>query len=270
MNIVSSASISKIIGFEDARYAHIQQKLLRDALHSKGNNRLNPYKNRGKRWSWPVIILGDEKAPEGWKNAGLRIQGTGSRCRFETKFTGWGYYLKYDEWLSALDLVTKKGCNIKTDVGRFKIGIPYEEAATEKDCILVTLTLAYQAYRIIGMADEEIKRKYPELYETTKDFKNIKDPICPFCKYPLDTAGFIEITEDTSDVFYKRKEAEDNAIQMFHIECLKPGKFLHRPGNVSWGHRRCNVAMGQHDVSEAEQWFVKVLSNRGFLVKRDE
>lgn len=268
MSNISATNISQVIGFEDEHYAHIKQKLLRDALHSKGNNRLNPYKNRGKRWSWPVIVLKDEKAPEGWKDAQLGIVGKGANCKFTTKYTGWGCYIKYEDWLSTLDSISKKGCDIKVDVGRFKIGIPYEEAATEKNCILVTLTLAYQAHRIIGMSEEEIKKKYPELDEAIKDFEDIKEPKCPFCKDTLTSAGFVELTEDTSDVFYKRKEAEDNAIQMFHIECLKPGKFLHRPGNVSWGHRRCNVAVSQHDVTEAEDWFIKVLKNRGWKVAK--
>lgn len=268
MKTLTTKDLSKIIGFEENQYANIKNKLLRDALNSKGNNKLNPYKNRCRRWSWPVIILKDEKPPEGWRDAKLRINKSDGKHYFNTLSTGWGCFIKYDDWLVAVK-ETARNEDVKKDVGRFKIGIPYEEAATENNCTLVALTLAYQAHRILGRNDEEIKKKYPDLYKLTEGYAEIKKPICPFCKNRLNPKGFVDVAEDTSDVFYKRKEAEDNAIQMFHIECLKPAQFLHKPGNVSWGHRRCNVAMGQHDVSEAEKWFVSVLSKRGFMVKRD-
>lgn len=259
--------LSGSIGFDSEDLAHIKNKLLRDALLTKGNNRLNPYKNRGKRWSWPVIILGDQKLLVGWKEAQMIVQGKGAKCSFRTKYTGWGFYVKYETWSSNLDLVRKSGCDIDKNVGRFKIGIPYEEAASEKDCVLIALTLAYQAHRILGKSEEEIKKDFEILSQAVKSYPLLQKPECPFCKDILIPDGFVELTEDTTDVFYKRKEAEDNTIQMFHIECLKSGKFLHRPGNVSWGHRRCNVAIGQHDVCEAEGWFAKVLKNRGWKVE---
>lgn len=266
MRTTKSASPSKLINLD--KFPNIKNKILRDAFTTKGDNKLNPYKNRGPRWSWPVILLKDETPPTGWKNAKLLISGRGSKCRFLTKYRGWGYYVKNEDWSSKLDYVKRKGWNIKKGVGRFKVGIPYEEAAKKEDCISIALTLAYQAHRILGLSDEEIRKKYPKIFEAIKDLGNIKEPICPFCRDPLNAAGFVELTEDTTDVFYKRKEAEDNAIQMFHIECLKPGKFLHKPGNVSWGHRRCNVAVSQHDVSEAEDWFIRVVTNRGWKVSR--
>jgi len=268
INSLSVEKISKIIGFEDDKLLHIKNKLLRDALHTKGNNRLNPYKNRARRWSWPVIILDDQEPPAGWKEAELRVQGKGKACSFKTKYTGWGCYVKYETWSSKLDEVRKNGCNISTDVGRFKIGIPYEEAAKEQDCALIVLMLAYQAHRILGKSEKEIEKNCESLIKAVEPYPILREPKCPFCKNELSPDGFVEITDDTTDVFYKRKEAEDNAIQMFHIECLKPGKFLHKPGNVSWGHRRCNVAIGQHDVLDAEKWFVNVLQNRGWKVSR--
>jgi hypothetical protein len=267
MKKIIARDLSKIIGFDEEVLEHIKNKLLRDACETKGNNKLNPYKNRGKRWSWPVVLLEGSKEPAGWKNAESKIRGKGKNCYVTTKYSGWGYYIKYEDWRATIDSIIKMGCSVKTNFGRFKVGIPYEEAATQDNCILVALTLAYQAHRIMGLEEDDIKKKFPELYEAVQEYEHLKNPICPFCKNQLTPDGFIEITEDTTDVFYKRKEAEDNAIQLFHIKCLKPGEFLHKPGNVSWGHRRCNVAIGKHDISDAEGWFVNVLKNRGFQIK---
>lgn len=260
-NVISSIKLGKILGFENKSHAHIKDKILRDAKNSKGNNKLSPYKNRASRWSRPVIILNDEKPPKGWKDAKLIIKGRWSGCRFTTKYKGgFGYYIKNVDWQNALTLLKKRGFNTKTKVGRFKIGIPFEEAATEENCKLVATTLAYQAHRILGKNDMEIRKAYPDLYKVTKKYKTVKKPICPFCKNILRSKGFLGSTDDTTDSFHKRREAKDDVIQMFHIKCLKPG-------NVSWGHRRCNVAVGQHDLPEAEKWFKEVLINRGCLKK---
>ena len=250
------------------KYSHIEKKLIRDSLFTRGDNTLNPYKNRGARWKWAVVILPGEAAPTGWEKTEIRIVRSGKKHTFSTVKRGFGHYVTYDEWLNCLERVKKAGDNVKEAVGRFKVGIPHDQAASEEDCVAVALTLAYQAHRILGRTAQEIRQFAPELWRAVERFPLLQEPKCPFCLDELTEDGFIREAKDTSDVFYKRKEAEDKVIQLFHIEPLKPGKFLHRPGNVSWGHRRCNVAMGSHSAKETLEWFARVLQNHGYNITR--
>lgn len=260
--------LGKIIGFNNSSEKHIKKKILRDSLDSKGDNKLNPYKNRCRRWKYPIVILSNQKPPTRWKCTKIIIAGRGHNIFFKTNNAGWGFYVRHKTWQSKLNIIRKKRHNVNVKVGRFKIGIPYEESAKEKDCILIALTLAYQAHRILGRSEQYIAKHFNYLSKAAKRFPLIRNPKCPFCKTILTSNNFIEISNDTTDVFYKRKEANDDTIQLFHINCLKPGQFLHKPGNVAWGHRRCNVAIGKHDVSDAECWLISVMRKRGWKIRK--
>ncbi|HQO57679.1 MAG TPA: hypothetical protein PLT76_03040 [Candidatus Omnitrophota bacterium] len=268
MSLLTSKNIGKAIGFSEPHLKHIKDKIKRDSLYTKGDNKLNPFKNRGNRWKLPIILFKDQIPPPGWVETKISVEKK-KRYKFSTNKKGWGFYVTETNWSKALQSVRKKRQNVDIKKGRFKIGIPYEEAATEQDCIGVALTLSYQAHRILGQTEETIKTDHPHLFEAVKGYPALQKPLCPFCKKSLKPTGFVEASQDTDDVFYKRDEAKDDAIQLFHINCLKPGKFLHRPGNVSWGHRRCNVAVSQHDVTDAEGWFKEVLENRGYKVLKE-
>ena len=262
-----ASELRSLMGFT-AEHSHIEQKIVRDALNTRGDNTLNPYKNRGLRWQWPVVVLPGDEPPKDWEKVKIIIEGSGKKHAFSTTKRGYGYYITYDEWLSALEKAKKGGDNVKENVGRFKIGIPYDQAASEQNCVAVAMTLAYQAHRILGRTAEEIKLFAPELWRAVEKFSLLQEPKCPFCMEKLTEDGFVKEAEDTSDVFYKRKEAEDKVIQLFHVEPLKPGGFMHRPGNVTWGHRRCNVTIGTHGIGETIDWFARVLQNRCYNVIR--
>lgn len=249
----------------DQKYSYVAKKLLRDSLFTRGDNTLNPYKNRGCRWKWPVVVLPENKPPQGWKRTDVLVENHGTKPRFLTKDQGFGFYITYEEWQSSLEKI-KKNDNIKKEVGRFKIGIPQEQAASEDDCELIALALAFQTHRILGRTIDEIKEFAPELWSAVQPFPLLQEPKCPFCFDQLTVDGFIEESEDTSDVFYKRKEAEDKVIQLFHVKPLRAEGFLHCPGNVSWGHRRCNVTLGSHSIPETLDWFAHVLKNRGWKI----
>ncbi len=243
---------------------HIAQKILRDSLVTRGNNKLNPYKNRARRWGWPVIVLPAYDPPRGWKKCRVRIVGGEGNKTLLPEERGFGLYIEYEDWLSALDTSREAEESISQPFGRFKVGIPYEEASPERDCHLIAKTLAYQAHRILGRSATKIREIAPNCAKIVESYEILQEPLCPLCHRVMEPESFITRADDTRDVFFKRREGEDKAIQLFHIEPLVPGAFAHRPGNVTWGHRRCNVTVGKHSVKETIDWFIEVLQTRGY------
>jgi len=84
---------------------------------------------------------------------------------------------------------------------------------------------------------------------------------CPLCKKPF--------SENLSDFRYgdrlvtwqptwqssKRREGEDNSLQVMHVEPLNELVNNHNAANVRFGHRWCNVSMTDHTLDETVNFF---------------
>jgi hypothetical protein len=89
---------------------------------------------------------------------------------------------------------------------------------------------------------------------------------CPLCKKPF--------SENLSDFRYadrlvnwqpawqssKRREGEDNSLQVMHVKPLNELVSNHNAANVRFGHRWCNVSMSDHTVDETVNFFAFVAS----------
>lgn len=251
-----------VLGFNSSGQSHVREKIKRDALCTRGDNRLTPYKNRARRWKYPIVLFPGEVAPAEWRRVNIEVvrESEGDKVSFSIGDEGWGKYFLLEEWFRKLKDLPNEA---KGAVGCYKIGIPYREAATEENCLIIAKTLAYQAHRIFGEDHEYIAKEYPALAEAVARYRHLQGPECPLCKELMSPDGFIEEQSDSSMPFAKQKESEDQVLQLFHIDPLRSGAFLHRPGNVSWGHRRCNLAVSQHTIDETLDWFEQVLKNHG-------
>ena len=259
---MSKESLNAVLGFSSGALIHVREKIKRDALSTRGDNRLTPYKNRARRWKCPIVLFPGEVAPAEWRRVNIEVvreSESGNVC-FSVGDEGWGSYFLLEEWFKKLKELPNED---KGNVGCYKIGIPYREAASEENCLIIAKTLAYQAHRIFGEDHEYISKEHPALAAAVARYRQLQGPECPFCKELMIPDGFIEEQGDSSIPFAKQKEAEDQVLQLFHIDPLRAGAFLHRPGNVSWGHRRCNLAVGQHAIEETLDWFEQVLRNHG-------
>ena len=89
-----------------------------------------------------------------------------------------------------------------------------------------------------------------------EEFKN-----CPVCKKSLsDTLS--EFRDDEREETWqpawsssKRSEGEDGSNQILHILPLIETEIRHKVGQVKFGHRWCNVAMTDHSLEEALDFF---------------
>lgn len=87
---------------------------------------------------------------------------------------------------------------------------------------------------------------------------------CPICKLPLSNSLEKFRSEDRDEIFKagfttsKRKEGEDGATQILHINPLTNNEVNHNAKNVRFGHRWCNIAMTDHTLNDAVNFFTHI------------
>jgi len=104
--------------------------------------------------------------------------------------------------------------------------------------------------------DENINLPSENFPTNEEEFKN-----CPVCKKSLsDTLS--EFRNDKREETWqpawslsKRSEGEDGSNQILHILPLIETEIRHKVGQVKFGHRWCNVAMTDHSLEEALEFF---------------
>jgi len=108
--------------------------------------------------------------------------------------------------------------------------------------------------------DEQVNLPSNDFPSNEDDFKS-----CPVCKKSLsDTLeefrinGRIETWQPAWSPS-KRSEGEDGSNQILHIEPLVETEIRHKVGKVKFGHRWCNVAMTDHSLDEALDFFEYII-----------
>ena len=63
----------------------------------------------------------------------------------------------------------------------------------------------------------------------------------------------------------KRREGEDESLQLTHVEPLQEGKICHTAKLTRYGHRWCNVAMTDHSVDDTVDFMQTICKKHGRL-----
>ena len=80
---------------------------------------------------------------------------------------------------------------------------------------------------------------------------NDETTVCPLCKEQL-----------SAELFALDAKDEDAMVGM-HVEPLSEIKINHRPGNVRYGHRRCNTMQGDLSMEDTFNKMIKILKSNG-------
>ena len=108
--------------------------------------------------------------------------------------------------------------------------------------------------------DLEINLPSSDFPSQESDFMN-----CPVCKKSLSDNLEEFRTNERIKTWQpawspsKRSEGEDGSNQILHIEPLLETEIRHKVGKVKFGHRWCNVAMTDHSLDEALDFFEYII-----------
>ncbi len=275
----------KIARSRDAGAGRGGGKLQRDALCVRGRQGKAPYSNRNLRWH-PLIVAAQEisfakpinkieiEGEDDTQTLVFIVDIDGKECRFPadlvhelpTRFVilpeHWNEHIENLKFWNNT-LWTQNSCVI-----------PAMEACEWWDAVEVYAFLAITvAIEKFGL---EFKSIYNSVIETIKNH-NIDNKIdlpsknfptdeeefknCPVCKKSLsDTLSEFrkDPRRDTWQPAWsksKRSEGEDGSNQILHILPLVETEIRHKVSKVKFGHRWCNVAMTDHSLEEALDFF---------------
>ena len=110
----------------------------------------------------------------------------------------------------------------------YRVGIRLDEASTFQNC----QEIEWDLFNIL------VKIYNKEYDETT---------ICPICGQQMSFEQFL----------YSRMD--ERSIQSCHIEPLSENEIMHKPGNVKWGHRRCNLIQSNLTLEEMTDEIFSIL-----------
>ena len=127
-------------------------------------------------------------------------------------------YLNRSPRYSSTPISLKEAEELKKQK-KYRIGIRLDEASTFENC----QEIEWELFNILN-------KIYKEQYDETT--------ICPICGKQMNFEQFL----------YFR--TEDRSIQSCHIEPLSETEIMHKPGNVKWGHRRCNLIQSDLTLPE--------------------
>jgi len=260
-------------------------KLQRDALCVRGRQGKAPYSNRNLRWH-PLTVAAQEISfarpierieIEGEDNTQTLIfvvNIKGEEIRYSADRVHElpeRFVVLPEHWIEYIDnlklwndmLWTQNSCVI-----------PAMEACEWWDAVEVYAFLAISvAIEKFNLDFEDVYRAVIGVIENQKIDDNINLPSenfpnnekefmnCPVCKKSLsDTLSEFrnnkrEETWQPAWSSSKRSEGEDGSNQILHILPLIETEVRHKIGQVKFGHRWCNVAMTDHSLEEALDFF---------------
>ena len=163
-------------------------------------------------------------------------------------------------------------------------GIRFFEYASGKTIEQTRYQLAYLAWRTEGM--EELAResgvkdpskgkrhvdKYCEAngLATQTGLEEARlvvgsSTVCPLCLKPIEAAELASRIEQAAG-----REIEDlttTAVNLFHIQELRPGVFNHKVYNLGWGHHHCNTVVRDYGLPMTLAWMEATLRRNGYEV----
>ncbi len=265
-------------------------KLQRDALCTRGRQGKAPFSNRNLRWH-PLAVA--HNLPPHFKPIGVELDASSKELRFRVQgkhrlYTPEdvhelpeAYCISGDAWTPLVDMVRNWSDN----------------DWTRNSCIIAALEYspwqhAVETFAVLGIAvavgiyDADLDRAFDAVLELLSDAsigeEQLPTPkfpssrqkeqliLCPLCRAPINgnPAGLQKRQRppvwQPSWRATKREEGEDSSLQIMHVNPLIELEVRHDASNVRYGHRWCNVAMGDHSEDETLAFMQRVVvAHRG-------
>ena len=260
-------------------------KLQRDALCVRGRQGKAPYSNRNLRWH-PLTVAAQEisfarpierieiEGEDNTQTLVFIVNINGEEIRYSADKVHElpeRFVVLPEHWIGHIDNLKLWNDTLWT---QNSCVIPAMEACEWWNAVEVYAFLA------ISVAVEKFNLDFEYIYHAvieviknqeidnninlpTNSFPNNEEEFknCPVCKKSLsDTLS--EFRDDEREETWqpawsssKRSEGEDGSNQILHILPLIETEIRHKVGQVKFGHRWCNVAMTDHSLEEALDFF---------------
>lgn len=134
--------------------------------------------------------------------------------------------------------ITKEEQYILKEHGQYRVGIRKDEASPFEYCQKIEMEMYFSLLDIFN-----------NKYETD-------DSRCIICKEKLTIDNFLMTREN------------HNSIQSCHVDPLSEEEIMHKPGNVKWGHRWCNIVQNDKSVPDTLKGLIQILQNNGYKVTK--
>jgi len=264
-------------------------KLQRDALCVRGRQGKAPYSNRNLRWH--PLVVASQKIDFAKPIERIEIEGEDNSQTLIFVVNINGNERKYSS-----DIVHKLPYRFvvlpehwKPHINRLKHW--NDTLWTQNSCVIPAMescewwhALEVYAFLAITVAIEyynvDFKLIYDKVLNILKNqqideqltlpsdsFPSLQDDFinCPVCKKSL--SDNLEEFRNNKRIetwqpawsSSKRSEGEDGSNQILHIEPLIETEIRHKVGKVKFGHRWCNVAMTDHSLDEALDFFEYII-----------
>ena len=270
-------NFGKISYTRDAGTGRGAGKLQRDALCTRGRQGKAPFSNRNLRWH--KLVAADRQISFARPIDGLEIEGdkvlvfiiNGKKYYPDEVYQlSERYVVLPEHWIPHVDILKDWGDG---DWTANSCIIPALEATEWWDALESFVVLGvsivgtlYEVqsinsliYSIRGLLEHQDINRSVELPSNNLEtaLRNSNDLLlCPLCKARLDS-NVANLPDRTRDSVWqpewrtnKRREGEDESIQIMHLEPLVESTIIHNAKNVRYGHRWCNVSMTDHSIDE--------------------
>jgi len=268
----------------DAGQGRAAGKLQRDALCTRGRQAKAPFSNRNLRWN-PLVL--SNICPPGFTEMDLAIDNENKLLKFIPSDHRSKEFLPEDVYA-----LTKPYCVIKDSWD------PYLDDLrkwTRDDWIHNWCTIpiieycpweyAVESFSILGIAVaagifgadlSTIYREVGNLLEGKFKLSKYYPPMtveivqCPLCKSHINEYPAGLNKRERPKIWkpewqqVKRREGEDESIQLMHVHPLVESQIYHNASNVRYGHRWCNVAMTDHSISQTIKWMKEVVKRHSY------
>lgn len=126
------------------------------------------------------------------------------------------------------------------------------KSASYDDCIRVAEYLALQVYEMPNGPPCPTSVRTDLELRTGLGFQS-NSTTCLICREPLDFGLFS---------LARRGKAE--------IETAHANPRMHKPGNVGFAHRNCNIAQGEKNLEDFYEWIAGILHRNGWSIDRPQ
>ena len=255
-------------------------KLQRDALCTRGRQGKAPYSNRNFRWHPLIVADSDVEFAQPIERLEIEsdtlafiVNENGTEKSYSSDEV-WALPCRYvilpEHWAPHIDALRKWEDITWT---QNSCVIAAQEACSWQDAVVSYAVLGISAavsfyaveFSIVHNAIKNIINSYK--IDSSQILPSDVDSytLCPVCKKKIaETLENFRKTERRSTWqpswrTSKQNEGEDGSIQILHINPLVETEIRHKPNNVRFGHRWCNVAMSDHSLEETLDFMTHVV-----------
>lgn len=254
-------------------------KLQRDALCTRGRQAKAPFSNRNLRWH-PLVL--SNICPQGFTEMDLTIDNQSKLLKFTPRDHRSKIFLPKDVYA-----LTKPYCVTRDawtpyldDLRKWTTDDWIQNWCTIPIIEYCPWEYAVESFSILGIAVavgtfgadlnttyEKIRNLLKGKFKLSEHYPPMTAEIiqCPLCKSYINEYPAGLNKRERPEIWKpgwqktKRREGEDESIQLMHVHPLVESQIYHNASNVRYGHRWCNVAMTDHSISQTTEWMKEIV-----------